>query len=58
MFVLRVDGALVVKRLARELGGGVFVRADNPAYPSRVVDAATAAELEVVGRVIWACKRL
>lgn len=58
VFALRVDGGLVVKRLARELGGGVFVKADNPVYPSHVVDAATAAALEVIGRVVWACKRL
>lgn len=47
VFVLRVDGATLVKRAARR-GGALVVTSDNPAAPP--VDAAAA---EIVGRVVW-----
>lgn len=49
IFVLRLDGELMVKRL-RPAVGGVEVVSDNPAYPARVV---AAAGVDVVGRVAW-----
>lgn len=49
VFVLRLDGALIVKRL-RPAVGGVEVISDNPAYPVRVVPMG---EMEIVGRVAW-----
>ncbi len=49
VFVLRLDGVLVVKRL-RPAVGGVEVISDNPAYPARLVPAG---EVEIVGRVAW-----
>jgi phage repressor protein C with HTH and peptisase S24 domain len=49
IFVLRMDGVLMVKRL-RTAVGGVEVGSDNPAYPPRVVPAR---EIEVIGRVAW-----
>ena len=53
VYVLRVDGALMVKRLARE-GDGFAVRSDNPhAGP---VDLAGG--VEVIGRVLWTGRRL
>jgi len=52
LFVARIDGTLVVKRLARA-PDGVVVTSDNPAYPTRRVAA-----VEVVGRVIRLTRRL
>lgn len=53
IYVLRVDGALLVKRLAiHPFGGRVTVQSDNPNYPDwpdRGLD-----ELTCIGRVIWA----
>ncbi|WP_213980551.1 S24 family peptidase [Sphingomonas sp. dw_22] len=49
VFVLRLDGELIVKRL-RPAVGGVEVVSDNPAYPPRVVPARA---IEVIGRVAW-----
>ena len=57
IYVLRVDGALLVKRLAiHPFGGRVTVQSDNPNYPDwpdRGLD-----ELECIGRVIWAGRRI
>lgn len=49
VFVLRLEGELMVKRL-RLAVGGIEVVSDNPAYPVRFV---AARELEILGRVAW-----
>ena len=53
VYVLRVGGALMVKRLVREADGFAVV-SDNP--DAGPVDCA--AGVEVVGRVLWAGRRL
>jgi len=57
IYVLRVDDALLVKRLAiHPFGGRVTVQSDNPNYPDwpdRGLD-----ELTCIGRVIWAGRRI
>lgn len=51
IYVLRLDGELLVKRLARAPGGRLAIRSDNAAYPSwENVDAAL---VEIIGRVLW-----
>jgi phage repressor protein C with HTH and peptisase S24 domain len=53
IYVLRVGGALMVKRLARE-DEGLVVTSDNPrAGPVDLADG-----VEVVGRVLWAGRKL
>jgi phage repressor protein C with HTH and peptisase S24 domain len=57
IYVLRLDGALNVKRLIvdRARGRG-SVKSDNPAYTSwPTLDLS---RLDVIGRVIWAGRRL
>lgn len=49
IFVARIDGALVVKRLRTALGG-IEVVSDNAAYPVRLVRGDA---IEIVGRVAW-----
>lgn len=57
IYVLRLDGVLNVKRLALSAGGRrVVVLSDNPAYPPLPPMARSA--LDVVGRVVWAGRRL
>lgn len=51
VYVLRLDGALMVKRLVRE-GADFAVRSDNPA--AGPVDLGDRSGLEIVGRVLWA----
>ncbi|MBA3879006.1 MAG: peptidase S24 [Sphingobium sp.] len=52
LFVARIDGALVVKRLT-PVAEGMIVTSDNPAYPPRRVAA-----IEVIGRVVRLTRRL
>src|SRR4029450_6686404 len=57
IYVLRVDGTLLVKRLAiHPVGRRVTVQSDNPAYgdlPDCGLD-----EIDCIGRVIWAGRRI
>lgn len=60
IYVLKMDGALLVKMLQRLPGGIVKVISRNTAYESFSI---MAAELEagngtaIIGRVVWACRR-
>lgn len=57
IYVLRVDDALLVKRLAiHPFGGRVTVQSDNPTYPDWPDRGL--AELDCIGRVIWAGRRI
>ncbi len=60
IYVLRMDGAVLVKELQRLPGGVIRVRSRNKEYES--FDR-SAADLEgndfaIIGRVVWACRRL
>jgi phage repressor protein C with HTH and peptisase S24 domain len=57
IYVLRIDGALNVKRLAiNPAPGRVAIRSDNPAYPGWPdCDLST---IDVIGRVVWVGRRL
>ena len=52
IFVLRWEGALLVKRVART-ADGLHVASDNPAYPAFIAPSA-----EIVGRVVWLARVL
>jgi phage repressor protein C with HTH and peptisase S24 domain len=56
LYVLRLDEALVVKRVARRPGGRFSVLSDNPAFPGR--PDCDASEIDFVGRVVWVGRRL
>ncbi len=57
IYVLRIEGALVVKRLALSPAARMLsIRSDNPAYPGWP-DCDPAA-VDIVGRVVWAGRRL
>ncbi len=51
--VVRHDGLLLVKRLAR-VPGGIELVSDNPAYPPVVVGGTP----DIIGRVVWLSRRL
>lgn len=57
IYVLRIDDHLLVKRVARApQPGRIMIRSDNPAFadwPDCAID-----EIAVVGRVIWAGRRI
>lgn len=56
IYVLRLEGALSVKRLRLEALRKVTVVSDNPAYPSAA--PRDRADIDVIGRVVWAGRRL
>jgi len=53
IYILRVDGLLLAKRLQCGLDGGVIVRSDNPIYPELRADRDQIDRLKIVGRVVW-----
>lgn len=55
IFVIRFDGALMVKRVAKA-NEGVAVTSDNPDFPAMPLQAAEA--VEVLGRVVWLSRAL
>lgn len=56
IYVLRIEGTLVVKRLAVGPGGRLSVRSDNDAYPGWPdLDPGS---VDVVGRVAWFGRRV
>lgn len=59
IYVIRMDDSLLVKRLQRLPGHRVRVTSDNPAYEPFDLDLNThQEELAVIGRVIWAGRRM
>ena len=57
IYVLRIDDALVVKRLAlNPVGKRVTVQSDNPAYPDW--PDCSLDEINCIGRVIWSGRRI
>jgi phage repressor protein C with HTH and peptisase S24 domain len=57
IYVLRIDDALVVKRLAlNPVGRRVTVQSDNPAYPDW--PDCTLKDVNPIGRVIWSGRRI
>lgn len=57
IYVLRIDEALVVKRIAlNPLGRRVTIQSDNPAYPDW--PDCDLGEINCIGRVIWSGRRI
>ncbi|MFQ5672982.1 MAG: XRE family transcriptional regulator [Nitrospinales bacterium] len=54
IYVLNVDGTLLVKRIERLVAGGVVLRSDNKLVsPDQNIDNEQAGRLDIVGRVVW-----
>jgi phage repressor protein C with HTH and peptisase S24 domain len=57
IYVLRIDDAVVVKRIAlHPFGRSVTVQSDNPAYPDW--PDCSIEEINCIGRVIWSGRRI
>jgi hypothetical protein len=56
IYVLRIEGSLVVKRLAVGPGGRISVRSDNQTYPGW--PDIEPGSVDVAGRVVWVGRRL
>ena len=53
IYVIAMDGHLMVKRLQRFFGGAVSVKSDNPAYVEQTLGADEAGYATIAGRVRW-----
>ena len=60
IYVIRMDGAVLVKELQRLPGGIIKVRSKNPDYEPferTITDLEARSDFAVIGRVVWACRR-
>lgn len=57
IYVVRLEGTLLVKRLQRLPGNALNVSSDNPAYKPFIIDRKSDGDFAIVGRVIWAGRR-
>lgn len=58
IYVLQLEGTLLVKRIQRKLDGTLHVMSDNARYQPEVVGADRASGLHVLGRVVWSGRRM
>lgn len=60
VYVLRLDGTLLVKRLQKLPGGIIEVTSDNPAYKSFTLKLSEMKEqdFDIIGRVVWTGRRM
>lgn len=56
IYVLRLDGTLMVKRLLPGKGGKLSILSDNPAFPP--LEDIAASDVTVIGRVVWVGRKL
>lgn len=53
IYVLDVDGSLIVKRVQRLVNGGFKIISDNPRYEPEIVHPSERNPLHIVGEVVW-----
>ena len=58
VYVLRLNGTLLVKRVKRNFDGSVLVSSDNTMYPPDTIKFDVIDTLNVVGRVVWCGRRM
>jgi transcriptional regulator with XRE-family HTH domain len=58
IYVLQLNGALVIKRVQRKFNGTVVIKCDNPAYEDEFLTPEEAHHLAVLGRVVWVGRQL
>ncbi len=55
VYVLEIGGERLVKRVQPKLDGSVTLISDNAAYETEHIPPSRAADIRVVGRVLWTC---
>ncbi|MDR8787929.1 HTH-type transcriptional regulator PrtR [Burkholderia multivorans] len=61
IFAIKLDGEILVKRLRREIGGGILVVSDNPDkhnFPDILVTPDKEDHISIIGRTFWMGARL
>jgi len=57
IYVLQLEGSLLVKRIQRKVDGTIVIKSDNKAYEPESVRGDMVDQLNVVGRVVWYGRR-
>ena len=58
IYVIVLDGEVLVKRLSRNVDGTIDLISDNPLYPIRSIKQTEFDRLTVAGRVFWVGRKL
>ncbi len=58
VYAIQLNGGLLVKRIQVRLNGSIIVKSDNPRYEPESLESGEADQLRVVGRVVWAGRRM
>lgn len=58
IYVLRMDGVLLAKRLQRLLDGAILIKSDNSVYQEIKAEKEQIQLLNIVGRVVWTGSKL
>lgn len=58
IYAIQNDGSLVVKRVQKLFDGSIVIKSDNPEYREQVIDKELLETVRIVGRVVWAGRRL
>ncbi len=58
IYAIHNDGGLVVKRVQKLFDGSIVIKSDNPAYHDQPVGLELLETVRIVGRVVWAGRRL
>lgn len=58
VYVLQLNGSLLVKRIQHKLDGSVVVKSDNAIYEPERIESEAVDSLNVIGRVVWCGRRM
>lgn len=58
IYVLQLNGTLLVKRIQRKLDGSVVIKSDNQVYEPEVLRDEAVSQLKVIGRLVWCGRRM
>lgn len=53
LYIVVLDGDLLVKRLMRRVDGTIELISDNPIYPKEIIAPGYIDRISVPGRVVW-----
>jgi len=58
IYVLQLNGSLLVKRIQKKFDGSVVIKSDNSVYDPEVLTESGINQLRVIGRVVWCGRRM
>lgn len=58
IYVLQLNGTLLVKRIQHKLNGSLVIKSDNKLYEPETVTGEEVNQLKIIGRVVWAGRKM